>query len=184
MLALQPLAAHAEGLIANASFAEGLRGWETWLDTTAPNPPVAIDRAVFGGADMAALAMRAETGKRGLLLQTALPRDPAVSRYRLTLWVRCRDLGPDWIIRAALLGARDKNLVAVKRTDSETCYELALPWVALKVKPRPGLAFVFSFIVFDLDSPGEQQASYWLGLTPGIAGGQDPSQYRTFVLTR
>ena len=27
-------------------------------------------------------------------------------------------------------------------------------------------------------------ARYWLGLTPGIAGGQDPSQYRTFVLTR
>ncbi len=74
--------------------------------------------------------------------------------------------------------------VAVKRTDSETRYELALPWEVLQVKPRPGLAFACSFIVFDLDSPGEQQASYWLGLTPGIAGGQDPSQYRTFVLTR
>ncbi|MBU0608083.1 MAG: hypothetical protein KKI08_09345 [Armatimonadetes bacterium] len=61
---------------------------------------------------------------------------------------------------------------------------VVLAWEALHVQPRPGLAFAFSFIVFDMDSPDEKQAAYWLGLTPGIAGGQDPSQYRTFVLTR
>ncbi|MCE5239224.1 hypothetical protein LLH23_12135 [bacterium] len=111
LLVLTPLVAHADDPIANASFADGLKGWETWLEAAEAKPPVTVDHAVFRGADMASLAMKAETGRRGLLLQTALPRDPQVSKYRFTLWVKCRNLGPDWIIRAALMAAKDKTVI-------------------------------------------------------------------------
>lgn len=111
MVLLVSLSASADNLVRNPSFAAGLDEWGNWIENPGPSPAVAIDHAIFRGADMAALSMTAETGKRGLLLQTALPRDPQVSKYRFTLWVRCKDLGPDWIIRAALLGAKDKNVI-------------------------------------------------------------------------
>ncbi len=79
-------------------------------------------------------------------------------------------------------GARAFPL-AIKRVEGETLYEVAIPWENLKpLQPKAGRAFAFSCILFDVDSAAERQAGYWVGLTPGIANGQDPSAYRTFVL--
>lgn len=79
-------------------------------------------------------------------------------------------------------GPRTFPLV-VKREGSETVFELAIPWESLApLEPRPGKAFGFSFVVFDSDCTEDRQAAYGMALTPGIAGGQDPSAYRTFVL--
>ena len=73
--------------------------------------------------------------------------------------------------------------LAIKRVGGETVYELAIPWAALApLAPKPGRAFGFSFIAFDSDRTEDRQAAYYMGLSPGIADGQDPSAYRTFVL--
>ncbi|OGV77493.1 MAG: hypothetical protein A3K19_27945 [Lentisphaerae bacterium RIFOXYB12_FULL_65_16] len=73
--------------------------------------------------------------------------------------------------------------LAVKREGSDTVYEVAIPWDSLApLEPKPGKVFRFSFIVFDSDKTEDSQAAYYMALTPGIAGGQDPSQYKTFVL--
>ena len=72
--------------------------------------------------------------------------------------------------------------LAVVREGDTTRYEWTLPWAqAGGLSPTPGRAFGFNFVLLDADKPGET-ARYWLGLTPGICGGKDPSQFRTFVL--
>jgi len=38
--------------------------------------------------------------------------------------------------------------------------------------------------VFDIDSDSQAQAKYWVGLSPGIAGGNDPSAFKTFMLVK
>ena len=73
--------------------------------------------------------------------------------------------------------------LAVKRERGETIYELAIPWENLApLAPTPGKVFGLSFLVFDSDRPEDPKAPYWMGLTPGIANGQDPSAYKKFVL--
>ena len=72
--------------------------------------------------------------------------------------------------------------LAVVREGDITRYEWTIPWAqAGALSPTPGRAFGFNFVLLDADKPGET-ARYWLGLTPGICGGKDPSQFRTFVL--
>jgi hypothetical protein len=79
-------------------------------------------------------------------------------------------------------GGRDYP-VAIRREGTETCYETLIPWATLPpLQPKPGRAFGFSLLAFDSDRPEDRQAAYRLELTPGIADGQDPSAYRTFVL--
>lgn len=95
--------------------------------------------------------------------------------------------GPEtycFVERGDTVSAGPRNYpLAIKRGNGETCYELAIPWEALRpLAPRAGSALAGSFVIFDVDGPDEKQASYWLGLTPGIANGQDPSCYRTLVL--
>jgi len=75
-----------------------------------------------------------------------------------------------------------KYPIAIKKGDGMVSYEIAIPWSELApLAPKAGKAFRFNFIVWDNDREDEQ-ASYWIGLTPGIAGGNDPSAYRVFVL--
>ena len=73
--------------------------------------------------------------------------------------------------------------VSVRREGKETLYELAIPWEQLApLKPREGQVFGFSFVVFDNDREADAQAAYWIALTPGVAGGADPSVYKKFML--
>ncbi len=46
LLVLIPLVAHADNPIANPSFADGLKGWETWLEAAEAKPPVTVDHGV------------------------------------------------------------------------------------------------------------------------------------------
>ena len=72
--------------------------------------------------------------------------------------------------------------LAVVREGEHTRYEWTLRWAyAGQLSPTPGRAFGMNFVLLDADKPGET-ARYWLGLTPGICGGKDPSQFETFVL--
>ncbi|MFZ2653781.1 MAG: sugar-binding protein [Victivallales bacterium] len=80
-----------------------------------------------------------------------------------------------------------KNLMdfplAVKKTGKTvTNYELAIPLKdLLPLKAKKGGCFGFNFVYCDQDSPGGGIAPYWMGLTPGIHGGKDPSAYKTFI---
>lgn len=73
--------------------------------------------------------------------------------------------------------------LAIRRVGGEeTHYELAIPWEGLApLAPAPGRAFGFNFVRLDTDEPGTR-AQYWMGLTPGIYSGKDPSAFKTFVL--
>jgi hypothetical protein len=94
--------------------------------------------------------------------------------------------GPEcycWVAGQGDAGGRSFPM-AIKREGRETIYEVALPWKGLSpLTPKAGQAFGFSFIVFDSDRVEDSQAAYWIGLTEGIANGQDPSLYKTFILT-
>ena len=74
--------------------------------------------------------------------------------------------------------------IAIKKVNKITTnYELAIPLKALlPLKPEKGRAFGFNFLYLDKDSPGKGSGPYWMGLTPGIHGGKDPSAYKTFIL--
>ena len=69
----------------------------------------------------------------------------------------------------------------VTRTGDETFYEIAIPWKELEYSPASGKRIAFSFIVFDRNSEAEATAPYHIGLTRGIAGGQDASLYKVIV---
>ena len=72
--------------------------------------------------------------------------------------------------------------LAVTREGDYTLYEWAVPWEHLApLGPEAGRVFGFNFVLLDTDKPGET-ARYWMGLTPGICGGKDPSQFHNFVL--
>jgi len=89
-------------LVRNPGFAAGLEPWrvETWAGAETTRP--AIDTAVFRGSDMASLRLPAESGRRTVIRQVGLPRDPAVNRYRFSLWTRTRDLAPGWTLRVGV----------------------------------------------------------------------------------
>ena len=79
-------------------------------------------------------------------------------------------------------GARKFPLV-IKRGNGTMTYEIAIPWKELApLVPKAGRAFRFNFVVNDNDRDNDRNAPYWMALTPGIAGGVDPSAYRVFVL--
>ena len=69
----------------------------------------------------------------------------------------------------------------VTRAGNETFYEVAIPWTELEYTPASGKRIAFSFIVFDRNSEAEVSAPYYIGLTRGIAGGQDASLYKVIV---
>ncbi len=100
----------ADAQVVNGSFVDGLRQWAPQYDQTGA-PTAVIDHTVFHGADMAALCLKAETGQRALWFQGSIPRDPRCARYRLQGWVRCRALGPDWIIRVALVACQGERVI-------------------------------------------------------------------------
>jgi hypothetical protein len=71
--------------------------------------------------------------------------------------------------------------LAVERGEEVTFYEWALPWEHLApLRPEVGRIFGFNFVALDADRP--ETAPYWMGLTPGICGGKDPSCFYNFVL--
>lgn len=71
--------------------------------------------------------------------------------------------------------------VKAERRDGLTAYEVAIPWARLGMaKPSAGDVFKASFVVFDRDGSGE--ATRWMELSRGIAGGKNPSLFRTFAL--
>lgn len=125
-------------------------------------------------------------------LNDALPQDltaPGYDANDYNLAVALTPNGPQaytFVERGSSANAGPRTFpLAIKRQGDETCYELAVPWELLRpAQPTAGKTLAFSFALFDVDKPEDKQASYWLGLTPGIANGQDPSAYRTFILTK
>ncbi len=72
--------------------------------------------------------------------------------------------------------------LAVVHDCDHTRYEWLPPWeYAGQLTPTVGRAFGFNFVLLDAGKPGESMR-YWIGLTPGICGGKDPSRLQTFVL--
>lgn len=86
-------------LVQNPGFAQGLTHWQA--DPQGGPPPAApqVDRGVSRGADGGSLALRAETGKRPLVRQAGIARDPRVKKYRFAVWTRGEGLSSDWILR-------------------------------------------------------------------------------------
>ncbi len=62
----------------------------------------------------------------------------------------------------------------------KTYYELKMPFESLKIKPEEGVFFGFNAVVFD-DNDGKGQ-DYWIQITPGVAGGWNPDEFRSFIL--
>ena len=72
--------------------------------------------------------------------------------------------------------------MSVKRTGNTTLYEAAVPWKALHFVPRAGCGIRFGAIVMDNNRREDSQAKYWLGLCGGVAGTQDPAEFKTLIL--
>lgn len=73
--------------------------------------------------------------------------------------------------------------LAIKRDGDKTVYELVIPWENLApLAPKAGRVFGFNFVVFDSDLTAQKQDLYWMGLTPGLAGEENPSLFRKFML--
>jgi hypothetical protein len=51
---------------------------------------------------MASLRLAAEAGRRTVIRQSGLPRNPAVTQFRFSVWTRTRDLAPGWILRVGV----------------------------------------------------------------------------------
>ena len=76
----------------------------------------------------------------------------------------------------------DNARLAVRREGDVTFYEWAVPWELLRSgRPEAGSILRFNAVVLDVDQKGKT-ARYWMGLTPGICGGKDPSVYHSFLL--
>ncbi len=76
----------------------------------------------------------------------------------------------------------EKSGYSVVRDDEagQTHYELKMPFEALKMEPEKGVMFGFNTVVFN-DDNGEGY-DYWIQITPGIAGGWNPDEFRSFIL--
>ena len=59
----------------------------------------------------------------------------------------------------------------VTRIDGHTRYEVALPWKLLGL--TPATCQRLGMVLFDSNSPADQEPPYWLAFGQGIAGGQD-----------
>ncbi len=77
----------------------------------------------------------------------------------------------------------EKSGYSIVRDDEagETYYELKLPFESLKIKPEKGVIFGFNAVVFNADG-GAEGYDYWIQITPGIAGGWNPDEFRSFIL--
>jgi len=72
--------------------------------------------------------------------------------------------------------------LAVRREGDLTLYEWAVPWDLIQGSPAAkGAVLRFNAVVLDVDQKGKT-ARYWMGLTPGICGGKDPSAFHSFLL--
>ena len=75
-----------------------------------------------------------------------------------------------------------KPIITRDDTQKKTTYEIVLPWSKMTpLKPQKGLMFGFNFLVMDTDNP-QKLPTYWMQLTPGIAGGKTPEKYHIFTL--
>ncbi|MGD9495301.1 MAG: sugar-binding protein [Armatimonadota bacterium] len=120
-------------LLTNGSFTQGLTGWSPHGLGAEEGPPVEVDRAWFRGGDMAAMVMRTDTGKRGLMLQAGVPRVPDADRYRFTVWVSCRGVGPDWIIRVGIVAASG-TVVGRTLQNAHIAHERDMDWVQVALE--------------------------------------------------
>ena len=82
-------------------------------------------------------------------------------------------------------GRAKAALTAVKcnifRQGDRTCYRIAIPWDALKMKPEKGAVFGLNFTVNDHDGTGMR---FYMGLAPGIVEKKNPYVYRKFYLEK
>ncbi len=71
----------------------------------------------------------------------------------------------------------------IKREGIYTTYELAIPWKDIgAMNPKPGDALGMSFVFFDNNDLSKKAARHYLALTEGLAGGQDASKFKIFIL--
>ena len=64
----------------------------------------------------------------------------------------------------------------VTRIDGHTRYEVALPWKLLGLTPETCQRL--GIVLFDSNSPADQEPPYWLAFGQGIAGGQDAARLK------
>jgi hypothetical protein len=89
-------------LVQNPGFTEGLRGWIVVPQGADSSRAVDVDKSASRGPDSASLRISAESGKRGLVRQINLRRDPAAKKYRFSVWTRCQELAEGWILRVGV----------------------------------------------------------------------------------
>jgi len=70
--------------------------------------------------------------------------------------------------------------LAARKTEKSISYELAIPFDELGIVPQSGKVCGFSFAI--LDSDGGNHVDYWMALSPGIAGGKNPSEFKKIIL--
>ena len=72
----------------------------------------------------------------------------------------------------------------ITRKGNETFYELALPWSDAGIVPASDHAVRFSLVVFDKTTEARKGVSYYLSVTPGVAGGMDAGEYRLLIFEK
>lgn len=71
----------------------------------------------------------------------------------------------------------------ITRSGIYTTYHLEIPWSATNIgKAVKGKAFAMNFSFFDVIRPDGKQADFCISLTEGLAGGQNVSKFKTFIL--
>jgi hypothetical protein len=102
--------------------------------------------------------------------------------YEYTLALTSK--GPEVFRHFAPVKKKEKFLdipIAIKRKNKKTLYEVAIPRADLEpFNIQQGTVFGFNFVIFDKDGDGAML--YWLGLSPGIAGGKNPTLFKKFML--
>jgi len=88
----------------------------------------------------------------------------------------------EWTGPVKDLWQRSEYVVVRDEVNKTTCYEMKIPWSALKMTPKEGDVFSFSFVIFDDDEGAGQ--TYWCQLSYGITNGKNPALFRRFVLSK
>ncbi|MFA5646210.1 MAG: hypothetical protein WDA18_07655 [Candidatus Ratteibacteria bacterium] len=75
---------------------------------------------------------------------------------------------------------KGKYLVTRKEEEKKTFYEMKLPLDRVKIGNSEGKIFACNLVIFDGDENEGQD--YWIQISPGLAGGWNPGQFKRFIL--
>ena len=157
----------AGNLVQNPGFAEGLEHWavEPLGDTPVVAP--AIDPGVSRTGRGASLKLPTEAGKRTVVRQIGIPRDPRVKRYRFSVWTRARGVPADWMARFGIQSSADGRAWRTFQNRHVSC-AIVRNWgrTVIQFEPPPGTRQMAVYVSTWFDeapapAPPAQGAAVW-----------------------